>query len=64
MFVAGKDDPVIVGQTVETLTAMMKPVVKDMRGVTVIPGAGHWIQQEKADQVNALLLQFLAGLKK
>jgi pimeloyl-ACP methyl ester carboxylesterase len=42
---------------------MMKPTVKDLRGVTVIPGAGHWIQQEKADEVNALLLQFLKGLK-
>ncbi len=51
------------GATVESLTAMMSPVVKDLRGVTVIPGAGHWIQQEKADEVNALLLQFLKGLK-
>lgn len=63
IFIAGKDDPVIRGGTVESLTAMMKPTVKDLRGVTVIPGAGHWIQQEKAGEVNALLLQFLSGLK-
>ena len=64
MFVAGKDDPVIAGQTKETLITMMTPVVKDMRGVTVISGAGHWIQQEKWQEVNALLLSFLASLKK
>jgi pimeloyl-ACP methyl ester carboxylesterase len=28
----------------------------------VVPGAGHWIQQERAAEVNALLLDFLAGL--
>ena len=62
IFIAGKDDPVIVGQTADSLTAMMKPIAKDLRGVTVIPGAGHWIQQEKWQEVNALLLDFLKGL--
>jgi pimeloyl-ACP methyl ester carboxylesterase len=28
---------------------------------TLIPGAGHWIQQEKPDEVNALLLRFLSA---
>ena len=27
-----------------------------------IPGAGHWIQQERPDEVNRLLLGFLEGL--
>ena len=29
---------------------------------TIIPGAGHWIQQEKAAETNALLLEFLGHL--
>jgi pimeloyl-ACP methyl ester carboxylesterase len=28
----------------------------------LLPGAGHWIQQERPAQVNQLLLEFLAGL--
>lgn len=63
IFIAGKDDPVIRGATAVSLKAMMEPTVKNLRRVTVIPGAGHWIQQEKADEVNALLLQFLSDLK-
>jgi len=27
-----------------------------------IDGAGHWVQQEKPDEVNAALVDFLAGL--
>jgi pimeloyl-ACP methyl ester carboxylesterase len=29
----------------------------------MIPGAGHWLQQERPDEVNAALLEFLAGVK-
>jgi pimeloyl-ACP methyl ester carboxylesterase len=28
----------------------------------VVDGAGHWVQQERPDEVNAALLGFLAGL--
>ena len=64
MFIAGKDDPVIRGQTVESLTTGMQTTAKELRGVTIIPDAGHWIQQERPDQVNAMLISFLNGLKK
>jgi len=32
------------------------------RGVHLLEGAGHWIQQERAEEVSALLLGFLKGL--
>lgn len=34
----------------------------DLRANLVIPGAGHWIQQERPDAVNPALIAFLAGL--
>ena len=37
-------------------------LVPGLAGAHVIPGGGHWIQQEKPAEVNALLLSFLAGL--
>ena len=32
------------------------------RGVHILDGAGHWIQQERSEEVSDLLLAFLAGL--
>ena len=34
----------------------------DLRGTTVLPGCGHWIQQERPAETNRLLLEFLAQL--
>jgi pimeloyl-ACP methyl ester carboxylesterase len=34
----------------------------DFRGSTIIPGAGHWVQQEAPEATNAALEGFLAGL--
>ena len=33
----------------------------DLRGRHLVPAAGHWVQQEQAAAVTALLLDFLAG---
>jgi pimeloyl-ACP methyl ester carboxylesterase len=38
----------------------MTQVLPDFRGAVFIEGAGHWNQQEKADDTNAALLRFLA----
>jgi pimeloyl-ACP methyl ester carboxylesterase len=56
LFVGGALDPVL----------MMSPpagaheALADHRGDVIIEGAGHWVQQEKPDEVNAALLGFLA----
>jgi pimeloyl-ACP methyl ester carboxylesterase len=33
-----------------------------LRGCHLLPGAGHWVQRERAAEVNAVLLEFLRGL--
>ncbi|HYY29668.1 MAG TPA: alpha/beta hydrolase, partial [Chthoniobacterales bacterium] len=60
LFIAGELDAVI---------AMYRPAFegleRTMPGLgkkVLLPGAGHWIQQERPAEVNELLLQFLAGL--
>lgn len=58
MFLVGERDAVrafMPGDAIESLTA-------DLRANVVVEGAGHWIQQECPDEVNAALLEFLAGL--
>jgi pimeloyl-ACP methyl ester carboxylesterase len=42
---------------------MMDGWVPDLRPKVVIEGAGHWVQQERPDEVNDALLGFLAGLE-
>ena len=39
----------------------MREFVPNSGEPLVLAGAGHWIQQERADQVNAALVDFLAG---
>jgi pimeloyl-ACP methyl ester carboxylesterase len=60
LFVGGeKDGPTIWGAQA---IARFERTLPGCRGVHVLEGAGHWIQQERAEEVNRLLLEFLAGL--
>ena len=36
--------------------------VSDLREEVVVPGAGHWVQQQEPEAVNAELLRFLGEL--
>jgi pimeloyl-ACP methyl ester carboxylesterase len=38
----------------------MEGHVTDLRDIVTIDGAGHWLQQERADEVNERLIRFLA----
>ncbi len=61
MFAAGEHDVVLkmLPLKVQDLVGSQMPAC---RSCTVIPGVGHWIQQERPDEVNRLLLEFLKGL--
>jgi len=60
LFLVGERDPVrgYAGQHEAGLSKWLT----DLRGQTVLPGAGHWLQQERPDEINAALLGFLKGL--
>jgi pimeloyl-ACP methyl ester carboxylesterase len=57
-FIAGKSDWGIY-QTPGAIEKMEKTACTDMRGVHLIEGAGHWVQQEQPTEVSRLLLEFL-----
>ena len=40
----------------------MRATLPDYRGETIIPGAGHWVQQETPAAFNTALLGFLRTL--
>ena len=60
MFVAGEKDGVIAmsGDALEK----MPERVTDLRICELLPGIGHWTQQEAPEDVNRLLLEFLNAL--
>lgn len=58
LFIAGTRDPVIAGRRGEVAIEQMAQVVPGVRKL-MIEGAGHWIQQERPDEVNEAVLGFL-----
>ena len=57
-FISGKQDWGIY-QRPGAIEAMRTTACTDMRGVHLIEGAGHWVQQEQSAEVSRLLLRFL-----
>jgi pimeloyl-ACP methyl ester carboxylesterase len=41
---------------------MMKAEMTDLRGADVLPGCGHWTQQEQPEEVNKRLIPWLKSL--
>jgi pimeloyl-ACP methyl ester carboxylesterase len=57
-FITVTADPV----TLMSPASVMEGHALDHRGSTFVEGAGHWVQQEAPDEVNAALLAFLGSL--
>jgi len=44
------------------LLASLKQLVPNLRQTLILPGCGHWTQQERPAEVNAAVLEFLSAL--
>jgi pimeloyl-ACP methyl ester carboxylesterase len=62
-FIAGEKDTVIRGATIDGLKSMMRNAVPDLRGVTLVPNTGHWVQQERPAETNAAMIEFYQSVK-
>ena len=60
LYLGGELD-MIAGNTPEAISAL-PGMVPGLRGVEMLAGAGHWLQQERPAEVNAALIDFLSGL--
>ena len=58
LFIDGERDPVRAFMNTDSL----KENVPNLREVVTIEGAGHWVQQERPEEVTKTLIDFLKGL--
>jgi pimeloyl-ACP methyl ester carboxylesterase len=61
LFIGGeKDGPTVWGSRA---IARFPDNLPDLRGSHILPGCGHWVQQERTDDVNRLLVDWLKSLQ-
>jgi pimeloyl-ACP methyl ester carboxylesterase len=58
LFLTGSDDMVATFMPADDLTA----VLTDLREHIVLAGAGHWVQQERPEEVSEALIRFVGSL--
>ncbi|WMT71210.1 alpha/beta hydrolase [Bradyrhizobium sp. Ash2021] len=59
LFIAGSKDSVVTGLIGAKRIGDMERVLPNLRKKLILEGAGHWVQQERPDEVNAALIAFL-----
>jgi len=62
LFIGGERDLVLSMFGRNDFVPLMQAQMPDLRGHDVLPGCGHWTQQERPAEVNQRLLAWLKGL--
>jgi pimeloyl-ACP methyl ester carboxylesterase len=62
LYVAGDRDLVVAFRGMDKVIANLTNDVPRLRGKIILPGCGHWTQQERAAEVNAAMIDFLRTL--
>ena len=59
LFIAGSRDSVITGLIGAKQVNELEKILPNLQQKLIIDGAGHWVQQERPNEVNAALIAFL-----
>ena len=62
LYIAGDHDMVVAAPGTAELLANLKQFVPALRNIQMLPGCGHWTQQERPGEVNAAIIDFVRGL--
>jgi len=62
LYVAGDRDLVVAFRGMDQLLPNLSRFVPQLRGTIMLPGCGHWTQQERPSEVNAAMIDFLRRL--
>jgi pimeloyl-ACP methyl ester carboxylesterase len=62
LYIAGDRDPVVRFPGMDQLLPNLSHLVPQLRQAIMLPGCGHWTQQERPAEVNAAMIDFLRSL--
>jgi epoxide hydrolase A/B len=62
LYMAGDRDLVVAFRNMDKAIANLATYVPQLRGSVILPGCGHWTQQERAAEVSAAMIDFLRRL--
>ncbi len=62
LYIAGEHDLIVDFPGSRDVIAHQSTFVPNLKGTLLLPGCGHWTQQERPKEVNAALLTFLKDL--
>jgi pimeloyl-ACP methyl ester carboxylesterase len=62
VYIAGDRDGVVARPGAADLIAKLSSFVPKLTGTIMLPGCGHWTQQERPEEVNAAMIAFLRQL--
>ena len=62
LYMAGDRDLVVAFRNMDRAIANLATYVPQLRGSVILPGCGHWTQQERAAEISAAMIDFLRRL--
>jgi len=62
LYIAGDRDLVLAFRGMDQVIANLPKFVPQLRGTVLLPGCGHWTQQERADEVTEAIVNFVRRL--
>lgn len=61
IYMAGERDLVLAFPGAKEIVENLRTFVPQLRRTIILPGCGHWTQQERPHEVNAAMIEFLKG---
>jgi pimeloyl-ACP methyl ester carboxylesterase len=62
LYIAGDRDLVLAFRGMNEIITNLSKFVPQLRGTLVLPGCGHWTQQERASEVSQAMIDFVQRL--
>ena len=62
LYVAGDRDLVVNFPGMKAMLPHIRAFIPNLKNTVMLPGCGHWTQQERPAEVNAAMIEFLRGL--
>ena len=62
LYIAGDRDLVLAFRGMDQVIANLSKFVPQLRRTLLFPGCGHWTQQERAQEVNQAVIEFVQRL--